>query len=663
HIIEYTGENRGLFLHGINENSISLHTWPSDRVKSTAALFGFHPVHHISFDSIPALRQFSEKCAETGSYNDLPIEGWVVRTTTTTDSPHFFKIKYDEPYLMYREWREITKRLLKTGSPGRIRYPRSHAYADYVRSIMASGDVHGQLTQIPLNRGIHRLRRAFLTSPTAPPPSSALLIIPVGLPCTGKTRLGRILAHLSIATHIEHDADPPISARKRTPRFLKSLHTATSHGAAVYADHSCHRAQMRRETASAAPSASRIIVVCFPHDLTDRASLVRRILHTVQLRYTPPRLTRRKRYPVHASAVGTRVASLVYAYEPWDAGVERGGLPVPVDTVDVPADADMRSIVEMVVRACRVEGVSRGQVDEAVRVCDEVYQREQDAPAPAPAPAAAVTPAAVGKGVKRVRYICVLLDAVSCDWLDECIRRVFGAAELAFYWSLKSPVGGLHVTLALNPDIVDAGKRNADLFARYCGDLGIRSTDGGLNSAGHGPGEHVGGVESKAEESIGSPDATVNVEESKAEKSIGSPDATLQVGESKLGEGKRIGSDDEIMEDQSKVEESKLGEGKRIGSDEDQSRLANHEKVADAVTEKVVVMRALELVWNDRVMCVTIDCAMESLNEQMHCTVRLAEVAKAKESNDVLKDSNSKRVAFSEPVELTGKLKAFYFSK
>lgn len=123
-------------------------------------------------DSIKAVREFTDECAKTGEWNGEPVEGFVVRTTVTgvpisgrgesiknalstgssTDvSPYqsgssfFFKIKFDEPYMMYRDWREVTKMLLtrhkKDGKSGllasrlptsKMKRPETKVYVKWV---------------------------------------------------------------------------------------------------------------------------------------------------------------------------------------------------------------------------------------------------------------------------------------------------------------------------------------------------------------------------------------------------------------------------------------------------------------------------------------------------------------------------------------------------
>ena len=56
-------------------------------------------------------------------------------------SSFFFKVKYDEPYMMYRDWREITKTLLGAKVPirdvsipkSKLRRPESKVYLNWVR--------------------------------------------------------------------------------------------------------------------------------------------------------------------------------------------------------------------------------------------------------------------------------------------------------------------------------------------------------------------------------------------------------------------------------------------------------------------------------------------------------------------------------------------------
>ena len=83
--------------------------------------------------SIPEVKEFAEEIGRSGKWNGEALEGFVVRSTVRTPptdgkaradaSPYapgssfFFKIKFDEPYMMYRDWREVTKSLLSSKGP------------------------------------------------------------------------------------------------------------------------------------------------------------------------------------------------------------------------------------------------------------------------------------------------------------------------------------------------------------------------------------------------------------------------------------------------------------------------------------------------------------------------------------------------------------------
>ena len=84
-------------------------------------------------NSVKEVRDFTDTCAETGEWKEEPVEGFVVRTHVAepptsnngkgkdrTAPPYnpgssfFFKVKFDEPYMMYRDWREVTRTLLSS---------------------------------------------------------------------------------------------------------------------------------------------------------------------------------------------------------------------------------------------------------------------------------------------------------------------------------------------------------------------------------------------------------------------------------------------------------------------------------------------------------------------------------------------------------------------
>lgn len=111
-------------------------------VDAFAKEFGFIKTLTTAVNSIAEVRKFTDEVAETGSWGGEAVEGFVVRTNTvepsgdgykeSTQAPYkpgstfFFKVKFDEPYMMYRNWREVTRSLLShKGSIDHAKVPKS----------------------------------------------------------------------------------------------------------------------------------------------------------------------------------------------------------------------------------------------------------------------------------------------------------------------------------------------------------------------------------------------------------------------------------------------------------------------------------------------------------------------------------------------------------
>lgn len=126
HVLAYTKERTGLHLHGLNANTIEFATRPMEEVNAFAETYGLLPVRYRVYDTLAEVEAFARQVAKTGSLDGEPIEGFVVRTTMPESLPSdtlhppytpgqtwFYKIKFDEPYLMYRDWRELTRTMIK----------------------------------------------------------------------------------------------------------------------------------------------------------------------------------------------------------------------------------------------------------------------------------------------------------------------------------------------------------------------------------------------------------------------------------------------------------------------------------------------------------------------------------------------------------------------
>ena len=142
HVLPYPPEKSGLYLHGINENRKEFHTLPTCAINAFADEWGFVGTATIVYDTLSEVKEFTDEIAKTGKWRGEPLEGFVIRTGIVdpksdvasrgkrppypTGSSFFFKVKFDEPYMMYRDWREVTKSLLSTkGSLNDAAVPKS----------------------------------------------------------------------------------------------------------------------------------------------------------------------------------------------------------------------------------------------------------------------------------------------------------------------------------------------------------------------------------------------------------------------------------------------------------------------------------------------------------------------------------------------------------
>ncbi|KAJ3054215.1 hypothetical protein HK097_002384 [Rhizophlyctis rosea] len=170
HILEYPPETRGLWLHGINENVPEFRTWASERIAPFSQQFGMFKVEALKMDTIDEVIAFTDNVRQTGSYGGRAVEGFVVRCQDRNrpSDVHFFKVKYDEPYLMFREWREVTNRILSPKGMGNFR-PRFELTRKYVEWVRRKLQTHPELfADFRQQKGIIRARNMFLEETKIP---------------------------------------------------------------------------------------------------------------------------------------------------------------------------------------------------------------------------------------------------------------------------------------------------------------------------------------------------------------------------------------------------------------------------------------------------------------------------------------------------------------
>ncbi|ODV82286.1 tRNA ligase [Suhomyces tanzawaensis NRRL Y-17324] len=117
HVLPYSKDQAGLYLHGLNYNTIVFSTVPIDQVNEFAKEWGFHTIESLRYDDFGALFEFLDECAKTGTYNGKEVEGFVIRCKSSESRDFFFKFKFEQPYLLYRQFREVTKQYLLADKP------------------------------------------------------------------------------------------------------------------------------------------------------------------------------------------------------------------------------------------------------------------------------------------------------------------------------------------------------------------------------------------------------------------------------------------------------------------------------------------------------------------------------------------------------------------
>jgi tRNA ligase len=185
HVLPYPPEKSGLHLHGINRSIKAFSTLLPTEVDAFADEWGFTKTPTIALDTVEQVRIFTDEVGKTGKWNGEPLEGFVVRThvAETQDfldtksrppyppgSTFFFKVKFDEPYMMYRDWREVTKTLLSANAKGslslaqlpksKLKRPETQLYVKWVKEEIKKDPA--VFKEYNKGKGIIRTRERFL---------------------------------------------------------------------------------------------------------------------------------------------------------------------------------------------------------------------------------------------------------------------------------------------------------------------------------------------------------------------------------------------------------------------------------------------------------------------------------------------------------------------
>ncbi|KAK3805960.1 MAG: RNA ligase-domain-containing protein, partial [Linnemannia elongata] len=293
HILEYPIEKSGLYLHGLNRNTVDFQTLPSNKVQEFAKEWGLRLTEYVTFNTHQEVMDFADEVRNAGEYDNRAVEGFVVRSKVKKEgTTHFFKIKYDEPYLMYREWREITKRLWGIEEIKiRMRYPLTKHYVEFVKNLIKTQPA--LFAGYNKNQGIIAIRDMFLNywetksaqerdklitgavSGKASDTSTEddfqrTVIIPIATIGCGKTTVSVALSKLFGWGHVSSD-DFHHYRKTSGQQFMKAVVSTLKDHMVVIADRNNHEFSHRQrimETVKAVYPKTRFVALYWSHEET-----------------------------------------------------------------------------------------------------------------------------------------------------------------------------------------------------------------------------------------------------------------------------------------------------------------------------------------------------------------------------------------------------------
>ena len=287
HVLEYPPEMAGLYLHGINFNLPGFATLSGPEVHEFADTWGLKKAQYIMIQSLDEVKSFLDKCAESGSWDGRDTEGFVVRCKkrgrgSISSEDWFFKYKFDEPYLMYRQWREATKAVIAGKPPKYKKHKKiTEEYLLFARRQLAKDRNLGKLYN--QNHGIIKMRDDFLAEigqkgsdiirqemdegEDFGEQTSNIVLVPIATIGCGKTTVATALVKLFEFGHIQNDN---IEGQKGRPqRFAIQVTNLMAAHRLVIADRNNHqkreRAQIIDDVLKVVPNA-KFVAMQYVHD-------------------------------------------------------------------------------------------------------------------------------------------------------------------------------------------------------------------------------------------------------------------------------------------------------------------------------------------------------------------------------------------------------------
>ena len=266
HVLAYEEKDAGLYLHGMNLNLPEFATYPGHLVHQFANEWGFRKAQYVIKEDIDTVRSFLEGCAKTGSWDGRDTEGFVIRCEYQESHRKghfhnwFFKYKFEEPYLMYRQWRECTKAIISGKAPKYKKHKKiTEEYLNYARRQLAKTPGLGKAYN--LNHGIIAMRDGFLAERGVRGSDVAIegyeedgesddvthnvILAPVATIGCGKTTVAVALTKLFRWGHVQNDNIQGKGSRPQ--RFVTQVCNTLAEHPVTIADRNNHQRRERKQ--------------------------------------------------------------------------------------------------------------------------------------------------------------------------------------------------------------------------------------------------------------------------------------------------------------------------------------------------------------------------------------------------------------------------------
>lgn len=530
HVLPYDSDRAGLYIHGVNLNLPTFTTYPADEVHKFADTWGFRKVDYFKKQDAKSLRKFLEEAAETGSWDGKDVEGFVIRCQAR-NGPNdplwhdwFFKYKFEEPYLMYRQWRECTKAMINGRAPkARKHQAITKQYLAFAANYFREHP--GSALQYQANHGIIAVRNAFLDSRGLKGTDiirqeaetgdgggedvvGNLILVPIATIGCGKTTIALALSKLFGWGHVQNDN---IQGKgSRGAMFVNAIIMELMNKPVVIADRNNHQKRERKQIfvdLSRVVPEARYVALHYVHEQPGipRMELRKRIEKATRDRV----FNRGDNHQTIQAASRSKIEvegimnGFLNRFEALD--IESNVDSTFDSSIDLDPEADSRTNLETVVTSLKVlypklfeELPTAEEYDEAIEAALKEYTVEtkhnvgrtpkpqkpkgqnkstQSTPAPTPAPTPQPTPQPTNSGEKPTEYFAISLptDTINAT-LEEAFRRF--PVKATFYNHLKATnriQPSFHITLA--------HRANSRQFPEIWADYEKKRVEGRLGTA------------------------------------------------------------------------------------------------------------------------------------------------------------------------------------